>query len=79
MRIINVLTIKRGIPVDIQSFLVEDDQLFAGIYDMAIRCGKDIINGLTSSTLSMDEELEFEESGTFIDLEFEVHTMYSYV
>lgn len=80
MRIINVLTIKNGIPVDIQSFLVEDDQLFSGIYDMSIKCGIGIINeNLSPVVLTEDEELEFERGGAFIDLNFEVHVMYSYV
>lgn len=78
MRIINVLTIQMGIPVDIQSFLVEDDQLFEGIYDIAIKQGISTVENLITDE-SLFDEFEFHKNGSFIDKDFEVHIMFSYV
>jgi hypothetical protein len=78
MRILNILTIQKNIPTDIQSFPVESSQIFEGIYDMAIREGVEIIKNLLEDKSLIDED-DFYQTGVFISKDFEVHLMISYI
>jgi len=81
MRILNILTIQKNIPTDIQSFPVENDQLFGEVYDMAIREGVEIIENLLEDKSLIDkiDEDDFHQKRVFISKDFEVHLMISYI
>ena len=81
MRILNILTIQKNIPTDIQSFPVESNQIFGEVYDMAIREGVEIIETLLEDKSLIDkiDEDDFHQKGVFISKDFEVQLMFSHV
>jgi hypothetical protein len=78
LRILNILTIQKNIPTDIQSFPVESNQIFEGIYDMAIREGVEIIKNLLEDKSLINGD-DFHQKGVFISKDFEVHLMISHI